>query len=392
MKKTIAIFLIAVMTLSTFAACGETILKEEETAAKSNTVTTVQVATPSPEATPEATPTATPAPKKTSTPTPTPTPTPEPTRAPLGNINPFTGEAIDRDISNQRPYAFMCNNISVAVPHVGVSQADMIMEMMDEGGITRMMVFYADPTNVPVIGSIRSARAYNIDTAMGYDAFLVHCGCSSEGDWMIAEYKMQDIDQINGRYGPDSFYRDPTRAAERGNEHSLMAVGSAIANSPAALGYRLEHEDGFDFSYGLSFSDDAVSQCVGDCTQINVTYAGGKTSNFTYNPDSNTYTMYQYGEEYNDDYAAPVPFTNVIMIYANTFIQEDGQHLTIELTNGSGYYFTGGKYVPIKWYKDGVKDVFHYTLEDGTPLNLAVGKTFVAVNQEGSQQGDIQFG
>ena len=76
------------------------------------------------------------------------------------------------------------------MPHVGTSQSDMIMELMDEGGITRMMVFFADPENVPVIGSIRSARAYNVETALGYDAFLVHCGNSDEAIGLIAAYGM----------------------------------------------------------------------------------------------------------------------------------------------------------------------------------------------------------
>ena len=392
MKKLIALLLTAVFVLAAFTGCGESVLKEEtkEEIAAAETKEAVSEPVQTPTATP--TPVPTKAPKKTATPTPKPTETPKPTSVPLGNVNPLTGEAIEKDISSLRPYAFMCNNISVAVPHCGVSQADIIMEMMDEGGITRMMVFFADPSNVPVIGSIRSARAYNIDTAMGYDAFLVHCGCSDEGDAMIASYGMQDIDQINGRCGPDSFYRDPTRAAERGNEHSLMAVGSAIAASPAALGYRIEHEDGFDYSYGLSFSEDAASQCTGDATQINVSYAGGKTADFTYNPETNTYAMYQYGEEYTDNYTAPVPFANVIHIYANTFLQSDGLHLTVELTNGNGQFFTGGKVVPILWYKNGVNDVFHFTLEDGTPLSLSPGKTFLAVNQSGSYQGGINYG
>ncbi len=389
MKKILALILASAMILTVFSGCGEVILKDEEPAA-AQAAAPEEVKAEAPAETAAAEETAAP---QTTAAAATETPTPAPTSVPLGNVNPFTGEAIERDISNLRPYVFMCNNISVAVPHVGVSQADMIWEMMDEGGITRMMVFYADPTNVPVIGSIRSARAYNIDTAMGYDAFLVHCGCSSEGDEMIAAYGMEDIDQINGRCGPDSFYRDPVRSEQRGNEHSLMAVGSAIAASPAALGYRVEHQDGYDYSYGLSFSDDAVSQCTaGDVSSINITYAGGKTADFTYNPDSDTYTMYQYDEEYTDDGApGSVPFKNVINIFANTYLQSDGQHLTIDLTNGNGQFFTGGKYVPILWYKNGVSDVFHFTLEDGTPLVLSKGRTFVALNQSGSYEGGIEF-
>ncbi len=391
MKRTIAILITATMFLFVLAGCGKK--AEEETVTKSITAVATKAPAPSEktQATTKATKTPTPTPKATKTPTPTPTPTP--TSVPLGNINPFTGLPIEKDISNMRPYVFMCNNISVATPHVGVSQSDMIMEMMEEGGITRMMAFFADPSDVQRIGSIRSARAYNIDTAMGYDAFLCHCGCSPEGDEMVAAYGMQNLDQISGQFGEDSYYRDPTWAAERGGEHSLIAVGPGLVNMAQALGYRLEHEEGYDYSYGLSFSDDAVDQCTGDATSINVVYAGGKTSSFTYFPEDNYYLMYQYGEEYTDNYEAQVPFANVIMIYAATYLQDDGLHLTIDLSSGDGYFFTGGKYVPILWYKEGTYDVFHFTLEDGTPLELSKGRTFVAVNQAGSTyQGGIEIG
>lgn len=390
MKKIFTLMLASVMVLFLFQACGK-----EETAE----VVSVATETPEPEetkavATPEAkaavttaAPTKAAEKKKTATPTPTPEPTPD-----LTNVNPLTGLPMEKDVSSLRPYVFMCNNISVAMPHVGIAQSDLIMEMMEEGGITRMMVFFADPSNVPVIGSIRSARAYNVDTAMGYDAFLVHCGNSDEATDMIANYGMQDIDQMNGGYLPDAFYRDSWRSANLGNEHSLMAVGGSIVGSAQQMGYRLEHEEGYDISYGLSFSDEAYNQVTGEAGHIEVAYAGGKTTSFAYDANDGAYYMYQYGSEYLDNNTERVPFVNVIEIQANTYLQSDGQHLTIDLTEGSGFYFTYGRAVPIRWYKNGAYDVFHYTLEDGTPLQLSRGRTFVAVNQCGSYQGGISFG
>ncbi len=388
MKKMITLILASMMVLLLFQACGkeetaEAPVPTQAPAAKEAT------AAPTPAATAAPASTATPKPTKTATPTPTPTPEPTPD---LRNTNPLTGLPMEKDVSSKRPFVFMCNNISVAMPHVGTSQSDIIMEMMDEGGITRMMVFFADPENVPVIGSIRSTRAYNVDTALGYDAFLVHCGNSPEATGMIASYGMQDIDQMVGGYLPDAFYRDPWRRENLGNEHSLMAVGNIIAASPAAVGYRTDHEEGFDVSYGLSFSDDAYNQVTGEARSIEVVYAGGKTSTFLFEDETSSYYMSQYGEEYLDNYADRVPFANVIEIEANTYLQEDGQHLTIELTEGPGFYFTYGRAVPIHWYKNGPYDVFHFTLEDGTPLQLSRGRTFVAVNQTGSYQGSISFG
>ncbi len=322
--------------------------------------------------------------KATATPTPTQVPTQD-----LSNINPLTGEASVADVSNVRTYVFMCDNTNEANPHAGVSKSDMIMEMMEEGGITRLMAFFTDISDVEKIGPIRSARAYNVDTALGYDAFLVHCGGSDEALEMILNLGMQDVDQMSGAYG-EAFYRDSTRMTY-GAVHSLVAVGPSVIAASAANGYRLVHEDGYDKTYGLSFSDTAVSQCTKDATNIQVVYNGGKTTSFAYNAESKTYAMYQFGEEYKDDGVTAVPFSNVINIYANTYLQSDGLHLTIELTSGTGTFFTEGKAVDILWYKNGQNDVFHYTLSDGTPLQLSKGRTFVCVNQCGSYQGDCAY-
>ncbi len=383
MKKLFVFMLAGVLSVSLLAACGQ---PAEETGT---------FITETPEPTEEAAPTATatPAATPTATATPAATPTATPTPAPVGNINPFTGVTIDRDISNLRPYMFMVNNISNSMPQVGISQADMIFELMDEGGITRMMALYADPSNVEFIGSIRSARGYNAETAYGYDAILAHCGNSDEASWWIHNiFQMEDMDQIDGTYGEDVFFRDPDRSATLGSVHSLLARGPGIVSAAAARGYRLEHNEGFDRTYGLHFGDNAAAQCTEDATHIDVIYSGGKTSTFEYDPATGQYTMYQYGMEYLDNNTEKVPFTNVIMIYANTYLQEDGQHLTIELDKGgSGIYFTGGRAVPITWDKSYSDWPYTFYLQDGTPLELARGKTFVAVNQSGSYHGDCQY-
>ena len=84
-----------------------------------------------------AAPTPTPA-LATPTPAATPTPTPEPTPY-AGPVNPLTGLPIEEDWVQKRPAAIMLNNLREALPQQGLSQADIIYEVPDEGGITRMM-------------------------------------------------------------------------------------------------------------------------------------------------------------------------------------------------------------------------------------------------------------
>ena len=47
--------------------------------------------------------------------------------------------------------------------------------------------------------------------------------------------------------------------------------------------------------------------------------------------------------------------------------------------SGTGYYACDGKMVPIKWERPTLRDSFSYTLEDGTPVTLGVGTSYVAI-------------
>lgn len=363
MKKALVLILVLILLLSSATACGK---KEEEAPPVEEPVAEEPAVIEE-----------TPVPKE---PEPMEEPA-EPEEPAHGPMNPLTGLPTETDYTNLRPYVFMCNNIRVAMPHCGVSQSDMIMEMMDEAGITRFMVWFMDPTNVEKIGSIRSIRQYNVETAFGYDAFLGHCGGSDEAQASAKSYGVLDVDQFI--LGDAAYYRDRSRQTY-GIEHSMFAVGSKIVNGALNIrGYSAEHPEGYDGTYGMVFSEKAVDQCADSAESVHVQYAGGKETNFTYDAENQAYLMYQYGAEYSDDGKGGIYFQNVINMYADTRLQSDGKHLTIELNKGDGTFFTQGKAVAIKWYKDGLKDCFHFTLEDGTPLEFTPGRTFFCVNQTG---------
>ena len=84
-----------------------------------------------------------------------------------------------------RPIAVMINNIKAAQPLCGVSKADVLCEMIVEGGITRVVAIFHGETNVREIGSVRSARPCFINFANGFDSILMHIGGSEQADEMM---------------------------------------------------------------------------------------------------------------------------------------------------------------------------------------------------------------
>ena len=91
----------------------------------------------------------------------------------------LTNEWIDESLKDQRPIAVMVDNESIALPHYGLTQADIVYEMMNStanGKITRLMALVKDWDSLTQFGSIRSARPTNLVLAAEWNAVLVHDG------------------------------------------------------------------------------------------------------------------------------------------------------------------------------------------------------------------------
>lgn len=306
-----------------------------------------------------------------------------------GPINPLTGEKVSEDKSDLRPYCVMINNHPDARPCVGLSQASIIYEALAEGGITRMMAVFNDVDGVTV-GSLRSARPYYISMAQAYDAIYVHAGGSEQAYSDIKSLGIDNIDGVRGaRSGEAScYYRDKTRLSQGKNvEHTLFADGSKLA-SFAANNYELKHSSSYDTGYGLKFSADAASQCTSSAADFTVPYGYYKTT-FKYNADKKCYNAFISGTEYADGgNNSSIDLANVIVLNIPTKTIDSYGRQAMEMTgSGTGYFFTGGKYVEINWSRADRADNFHYTLKDGTPLNLSIGKTWISIAPLDSTDG-----
>ncbi len=307
-----------------------------------------------------------------------------------GPINPLTGEAVSEDKSDLRPYCVMINNHPDARPAVGLSQASIIYEALAEGGITRMMAVFNDVDGVTV-GSLRSARPYYISMAQAYDAIYIHAGGSEQAYSDIKTLGIDNMDGVRGSRAGEasSYYRDKTRLSQGKNvEHTLFADGSKLADF-ASKNYDLKHASDYDTTYGLHFAEDAVSQCTGgSAADFTVPYGYYKT-NFKYDADKKCYNAYISGSEYIDGgNNSSIDLANVIVLNIPTKTIDSYGRQAMELTgSGTGYFFTGGQYVEINWTRADRADNFHYTLKDGTALNLSVGKTWISIAPLDSTDG-----
>ncbi|RIE03158.1 DUF3048 domain-containing protein [Cohnella faecalis] len=135
---------------------------------------------------------------------------------------PLTGLPIEQPV-NKRPLTVMINNLKPARPQSGLSHADMVWEILAEGGITRLVGFFQSNESSDPIGPIRSIRPYLIELGQIYGGVLVHAGASNDALAILQRNKkIPDLDEINnaGAY----FYRDKSRKAP----HNLYSTAEKL--------------------------------------------------------------------------------------------------------------------------------------------------------------------
>lgn len=311
---------------------------------------------------------------------PTTEPTTAPTEPPVLYRHPLTGAPLDEPWSGQA-VAVVINNLKKAMPQKGISQADIFYEIEVEGDITRCLAVFTDLSKVSDIGPVRSARTYFNSVAVSYGAPLVHCG-GSEGLALSGRYsdsydKIDNWEHIDQAYNGSYFYRDSDRLnSGYAYEHTLFTTGEKLQQVIDAKGYNTPDVDNF----GLQFTPDVALKGE-NANEITIKFKSGKKTILTYDTAAGVYNVNMHGGEYIDGNTnQPVTFKNALVLYTKQWYYSDGMHKFYDtIGSGEGYAAINGKIVPITWSRESLRTNYTYTLADGTPLELDVGTTYIAV-------------
>ncbi len=292
--------------------------------------------------------------------------------------NPLTGEKQDVP-ADRRIFAVTINNIRPAVPHYGVSQADLYFEMFINDYATRGLALYSDIRQVSDIGSVRSQRYNFTDIAQGYDTVMVYCGGSTQ---VLNDLEKSGVDAIyaeieNGNY----HYRDEVRhSSGYSREHCLFVKGPELVEYAESKGIAVTQDP--DKTYGMTFGEVSSADAGEAASKVQIIFrldGQEKITNMVYDETSGMYLYNQFGKDMHDPiYDQPETFRNVIVIKTNV-TNKGAYHVANLVGEGKGYFACDGKIIPILWSRDSESDVFHFTLEDGTPLVQGVGNSYIAI-------------
>lgn len=296
--------------------------------------------------------------------------------------NPLTGEGLEEDISGQRPIAIMINNLKKSLPQAGVSQADIIYEIMAEGGVTRLLALYQSVEGVGEIGTVRSARDYFVSLAYGHDAIFLHAGGSPQAYISIRQWGVTALDCVNGPYEGTLYWRDKERRKNAGMEHSVMTSGEKICELlPTYSRVTLEHKEGY--TEPLAFlGEDEIAQ-GSPAERVSVKFSASKTGVFTYDPEIGLYRVEEFGAPYIDaNTGEQVAVKNVLVLFTDVGAikgDDKGRQSVRTTGTGEGIFLCDGTVQDIRWSKKDNSTPLSYTDAAGQPLKLGVGHSYINI-------------
>ena len=298
-------------------------------------------------------------------------------------FHPITGAAYAEGTANwenERPLGVMVNNHIDARPQSGLVYADIVYEVVAEGGITRFLAFFS--SNTPEkIGPVRSTREYYLVLVKELgDAMLMHIGWSPQALEAIQTWPVRSL----GR-GGGTFWRDNPRNVA--TEHTAYTDGTELREIGSDLGW-----DGIRELRSWLFKDTTEKyQSYPGATELYIDFwfEGDYSAIFKYNPETNGYLRSMgYDSEGNpiphrdQETEEQIELSNVIVQFAaeTPIVGDDKSRLEYEIIgSGSGLVFIDGKVVEVTWTKEerDSRTIF-YDL-NGEEMEFNRGQIWVAI-------------
>lgn len=312
--------------------------------------------------------------------------------------NPINGNLLTSEefaeLASRKMVVIAVNNHSKARPQFGLSDADMVVELLAEGGITRYNAYYYQNQHVEKIGPIRSARSYMLEYFLGFDdPIFVHEGQASYPPQEIAVpetntlYHLYAWD-IESMQTADSRYRDKERIVTSGYVHSLMTGFDLINSEIERLGWVINSD-----IQPLVFKYDALADQRGAIGEIELRFTSLATKDYTakfkYDPGTNLYKRWVGGERDIDaNTNLQISPKNVIVEFHKYRDAMDGHsRIIIDIVGeGDAYIFRDGQLIKAKWQKTARDKRTRYFDLSGKEVELNRGLTWVSIGIQNSSR------
>ena len=279
-------------------------------------------------------------------------------------ISPLTGLPGTPATLDRPALIVKIDNAPKARPQAGINKADVVVEEMVEGGITRLASVFQS-TDSPV-EPVRSARSTDIAFASALHKPLF--AYSGANPTFLALVHSAPLVDVGVDKNPSAYHRDGSRPMPYNLVSSTSALysgASSDSKAPPAL-----------FAYGPPTGGTPAKG-------IDLVFADIVTTHVTYTWDGQGWKRVQNGTPHVDAAGVQVAPTNVVVQfteYHDTGIRDRSNSPVPEGTlvgSGDAWFFTAGMVFKGHWSKSSASSVTTYTDASGKPMLLTPGRTWI---------------
>ncbi|OGM05824.1 hypothetical protein A2125_01995 [Candidatus Woesebacteria bacterium GWB1_43_5] len=337
---------------------------------------------------------------------------------------PINGEKftkVEKDIwSNRRPITAVIENHLDSRPPSGLSRADVVYEVVAEGGITRFLgVFYCGTAEADTrIGPIRSARVYLVNWAAEYadSPLFVHSGGANTicktcpGGVKSRSQVAREVDafslltELGWRYfngnaldagtniGYPEVWRDYERILGAASEHTYMGSTDKLYDVGIERGFGYKNSDGVAWNKSFSswkFVDGAPQTPT--ASKISFEFWSNKADYnvvWEYDKTNNIYKRSNGGKEHIDlDNKARLQAKNVVI----QFVKERGpvdqeSHMFYEAVGqGKALIFQNGSVIEGAWKKSSLSSRTKFFDSKGAEVSFVRGPIWIEAVPAGNE-------
>ncbi|HZQ06899.1 MAG TPA: DUF3048 domain-containing protein [Anaerolineae bacterium] len=300
-----------------------------------------------------------------------------PTVSVATNVCPFTGLPLNGiQLAQRRPLLVKIGNSPPERPQSGLAQADIVIEHLTEGAITRFSaIFYCTDAND--IGPIRSARLIDLELVPMFDAIFAHVGGSEPVRQLIAESEIAPDDFDD--YGRTPIFREIearkrpfNRYTSTQEMYNLAAKKGMLTNIPVPA---------FQFTSNVPSGGHTGNQ-------VTVPYRPTLSDAvFTYDGQSKLYRRSIGTTPHVDaDTNQQLTTANVIVLYAphetTTIVEDSLGSRSIKITisgSGNATILRDGQAFDVTWSRNDPHALWQFTNANGQMIPLKPGNTWIEV-------------
>lgn len=292
------------------------------------------------------------------------------TAATSSSVWPLTGLARpDSALPDPNILIAKIDNTANARPQLGLDSADMVIEVIVEGGVARLLAFFQSDLP-PEVGPIRSVREVDPKLIEPFGALMAHSGGQSH---VIRAVDAVATDVGQPALGSSGYYRDPNRP---GTYDLILRTADVVGSTPPVA----------PSSGWLAFGD------VPSGTQaltVELAQSNANLVNYRYSGTDGGYLRFIGDTPHEAQDAGQLVATNVVVVFVpeiNTGrVDSAGSSVPdYEVTGaGAAVVFRDGVAVEGRWQRATTSAFFSFVDGSGVQIPLAPGQTWIELTPVG---------